>query len=198
MRARFVRPRYRRSRRKPALTGAAARSTRLNPANAIRSICPVPARKGWTRNADARWFRWRTGVLRGHLEMRVCPRRPRPNAVQVAGFVQLFLVPPRAHADLFPIAPSSGTDDAHHFDPSAAAVIKAFRDAGRPPLDTLSPVDARAASSLGRAIGAGAARHEAREVPARCRLTVRSAAALCAEQRRRRAASCSTTAAADH
>ena len=37
-------------------------------------------------------------------------------------------------------------------DPSAAAVIKAFRDAGRPPLDTLSPVDARAASSLGRTI----------------------------------------------
>ena len=37
-------------------------------------------------------------------------------------------------------------------DPSAAAVIKAFRDAGRPPLDTLSPVDARAASALGRAI----------------------------------------------
>jgi len=37
-------------------------------------------------------------------------------------------------------------------DPSAAAVIKAFRDAGRPPLDTLSPVDARAASALGRPI----------------------------------------------
>jgi acetyl esterase/lipase len=37
-------------------------------------------------------------------------------------------------------------------DPSAAAVIKAFRDAGRPPLDTLSPVEARAASALGRQI----------------------------------------------
>ncbi len=37
-------------------------------------------------------------------------------------------------------------------DPSAAAVIKAFREAGRPPLDTLSPVDARAASALGRPI----------------------------------------------
>ena len=37
-------------------------------------------------------------------------------------------------------------------DPSAAAVIKAFRDAGRAPLDTLSPVDARAASALGRPI----------------------------------------------
>jgi acetyl esterase len=37
-------------------------------------------------------------------------------------------------------------------DPSAAAVITAFRNAGRPPLDTLSPVDARAASSLGRTI----------------------------------------------
>ena len=37
-------------------------------------------------------------------------------------------------------------------DLSAAAVIKAFRDAGRPPLDTLSPRDARAASALGRAI----------------------------------------------
>jgi len=37
-------------------------------------------------------------------------------------------------------------------DPSAAAVIKAFRDAGRPALDTLSPVEARAASALGRTI----------------------------------------------
>ncbi len=37
-------------------------------------------------------------------------------------------------------------------DPFAAAVIKAFRDAGRPPLDTLSPVEARAASALGRPI----------------------------------------------
>src|SRR5438132_13143803 len=37
-------------------------------------------------------------------------------------------------------------------DPSAAAVMKAFREANRPALDTLSPVEARAASALGRPI----------------------------------------------
>ena len=37
-------------------------------------------------------------------------------------------------------------------DPSAAAVIKAFREAGRPPLDTLTPAEARSASALGRPI----------------------------------------------
>jgi hypothetical protein len=58
-------------------------------------------------------------------------------------------------------APACQARDEHqqddHFmpvtlDPSAAAVIAAFRAAGRPPYETMTPVEARAAQALGRPV----------------------------------------------